>query len=220
MRPCQRSRLPLTAALQVVTDDSNDEQHLQRRLTDYATVFAPLDGWLSRFVKLKRPLDGSRFIGDVLRSCHDVADSILRAKAAAAAARSAAEAAQQAQGAAAKARGYADKAQESALRAAQELLNAKKAEIQAQALLTDPKKAAKGGDSGATEVLKAQAAAKCAEQLALCTNAAQQAKNYAGRAGEHAASAAAAVERAKLSLGDATESVQAEVRQALRRKCR
>lgn len=79
--------------LETVTDDSNDEQHLQHRLTDFDAVMAPLDEWLSRFVKLKRPLDGSRFIGDVLRSCTDVADSILRAKAAAGAARSAAEAA-------------------------------------------------------------------------------------------------------------------------------
>lgn len=101
------------------------------------------------------------------------------------------------------------------MRAANELLNAKKAEIQAQAMLADPKKAKGGGDGGAAEVLKAQAAAKCTEQLQLCSNAAQQAVNYAGRAEEHAAAAAAAVERSKLSLGNATESVQAEVRAAV-----
>lgn len=60
-----------------------------------------------------------------------------------------------------QARDFARAAQGHAEGAARELLAAKKAEIQAAALLNG----GKNPDPASTEVLKAQAAAKCADQL-------------------------------------------------------
>lgn len=58
----------------------------------------------------------------------------------------------------------AEQAQRHAEAAARELLSAKKAEVAASALLAG----GKNPDPAATEVLKAQAGAKCAEQLKIC----------------------------------------------------
>ena len=59
---------------------------------------------------------------------------------------------------------YAQAAQGHAEAAARELLSAKRAEIQAAALLMG----GKNPDPAANEILKAQAAAKCADQLKVC----------------------------------------------------
>ncbi|KAL6765964.1 protein associated with central pair microtubule complex [Haematococcus lacustris] len=161
----------------------------------------------------------------VLESAVGAAEGVLRAKAAVGSCRAAAEAAQKARAAAEKAQEFAELARGHAEGAARELLVAKKAEIQAQALLdgTDAdvkgkaattKKDKKGElppDPAAVEVLKAQAAAKCAEQLKVCRGAASDAAKYAERANTAASTAADAVNKAKLSLGDAEVSATAEV---------
>ncbi|GFH15805.1 CH_2 domain-containing protein, partial [Haematococcus lacustris] len=131
----------------------------------------------------------------VLESAVGAAEGVLRAKAAVGSCRAAAEAAQKARAAAEKAQEFAELARGHAEGAARELLVAKKAEIQAQALLdgTDAdvkgkaattKKDKKGElppDPAAVEVLKAQAAAKCAEQLKTALTAAEQAVKEADK---------------------------------------
>ena len=71
-------------------------------------------------------------------------------------------------------------------------------------------KSAPPPDPAAVEVLKAQAAARCAEQFKVCRAAAGEAGDYAQRARDASGSAAAAVARARASLGDAEVSASAE----------
>mmetsp|Transcript_35241 Transcript_35241/g.78424 ORF Transcript_35241/g.78424 Transcript_35241/m.78424 type:complete len:1824 (+) Transcript_35241:146-5617(+) len=198
----------LAARLQMVKDPANDAVQVQRRLMAYQREAGSLDSWLKRFNKLRRPVEGFAPVKDVVTSVTDVATSILRAKQASTSAQASAEAAHRAKGAAEKAQEFAELARAHAEAAARELLAAKKAELAAQALLTDPK--AKNPDPGATEVLKAQSAAKCAEQLKVCKAAANDAAGYAERAAEAAKAAAEARDRALESLGDAEVSASAE----------
>eukprot|EP00955_Chlamydomonas_euryale_P020921 221647-Chlamydomonas_euryale.AAC.1 len=156
----------LSARLVEPPDASNSAVQVQRRLAAYASQAAELDEWLKRFLKLRRPVDGFGPKGEVLASAGDVAEGLLRAKAAVASARGAAEAAQKARCSAEEAVEFASLAAGHAEAAARELLVAKKAELAAAALLTDPK--SKVQDTAATEVLKAQSAAKCAESLRVC----------------------------------------------------
>ncbi|KAG2442556.1 hypothetical protein HXX76_002642 [Chlamydomonas incerta] len=200
----------LSARLQEVADASNDAQQIQHRLMSQAELAGPLDDWLRRFSRLRRPVDGSGPLGEVLASAGDIAEGLLRAKAAAASCRSAAEAAHKARASAEQAHEFAELAQAAAESAARELLTAKKAEIQAAALLAG----GKNPDPAATEVLKAQAAAKCAEQLKVARGAVADANGHAERAANSAAAAAEAVDRAHKSLGDAEISAHAETEAA------
>ncbi|KXZ56759.1 hypothetical protein GPECTOR_1g684 [Gonium pectorale] len=200
----------LSARLKEVRDESNDAQQIQHRLAAQAELAGPLDDWLRRFSRLRRPVDGSAPLGEVLASANDVAEGLLRAKAAAASCRAAAEAAHKARASAEQAQEYAELAQGAAESAARELLTAKKAEIQAAALLAG----GKNPDPAATEVLKAQAAAKCAEQLKVARTAVTDANNHAERAANSASAAAEAVDRAHKSLGDAEVSAHAETEAA------
>ncbi|KAG2448325.1 hypothetical protein HYH02_006909 [Chlamydomonas schloesseri] len=200
----------LSARLQEVADASNDAQQIQHRLMSQAELAGPLDDWLRRFSRLRRPVDGSGPLGEVLASASDIAEGLLRAKAAAASCRSAAEAAHKARASAEQAHEFAELAQAAAESAARELLTAKKAEIQAAALLAG----GKNPDPAATEVLKAQAAAKCAEQLKVARGAVADANGHAERAANSAAMAAEAVDRAHKSLGDAEISAHAETEAA------
>ncbi len=200
----------LSARLQEVADSSNDAQQIQHRLAAHSELAGPLDDWLRRFSRLRRPVDGSGPLGEVLTSAGDIAEGLLRAKAAAASCRAAAEAAHKARASAEQAHEFAELAQSAAESAARELLTAKKAEIQAAALLTG----GKNPDPAATEVLKAQAAAKCAEQLKVARGAVTDANAHAERAATSAAAAAEAVDRAHKSLGDAEVSAHAETEAA------
>ncbi|GLC51118.1 hypothetical protein PLESTB_000467700 [Pleodorina starrii] len=196
----------LSARLREVADASNDAQQIQHRLASQSELAAALDEWLRRFSRLRRPVDGTGPLGEVLASAGDIAEGLLRAKAAAASGRAAAEAAGKARASAEQAHEYAELAQGAAESAARELLAAKRAEIQATALLNS----GKNPDPAATEVLKAQAAAKCAEQLKVARVAVGDANSHAERATSSAAAAAEAVERARKSLGDAEVSAHAE----------
>ncbi|GIL73035.1 hypothetical protein Vretimale_4669 [Volvox reticuliferus] len=196
----------LSARLKEVADASNDAQQIQHRLASQSELAAELDDWLRRFSRLRRPVDGSGPLAEVLASASDVAEGLLRAKAAAASCRAAAEAAHKARASAEQAHEFAELAQGAAESAARELLTAKRAEIQATALLNS----GKNPDPAATEVLKAQAAAKCAEQLKVARGAVNDANSHAERASTSAAAAAEAVERAHKSLGDAEVSAHAE----------
>lgn len=211
----------LSARLVPVHDSSNDAQQIQKRLAAHADLAAPLDDWLRRFSRLRRPVEGGGPLKEVLASAGDVVEGLLRAKAAAASCCAAAEAAHKARASAEQAHEFATIAQGAAEAAAAELLLAKKAEIQATALLAATGAPAGGGkdkkdkdapppDPAATEVLKAQAAAKCAEQLKVARTAVSDANSHAERATSSAAAAADAVERARKSLGDAEVSAHAE----------
>ena len=79
----------------------------------------------------------------------------------------------------------------------------------AAALLADPKSKA-APDPAATEVLKAQSALRCAEQLKVAKAAATDAGNYAERARDAAAAAGEAKAQAEASLGDAEVNAGAE----------
>ncbi|KAF5829801.1 hypothetical protein DUNSADRAFT_15464, partial [Dunaliella salina] len=222
----------LVARLKELDDSSNDAVAVQQRLVAHAATARPMDEWHKRFSRLRRPVDGSGPVEEVLQVAADAAQGVLRAKAAVASCRAAVEAAVKARAAAEKAQDFAELARAHAEGAAQELLTAKKAEIQAAALLEgspdvagltgtlstaeqrkkDKKdKNAPPPDPAAVEVLKAQAAAKCAEQFKVCRGAAGDAGSYAERAKEASESAKAAVERARASLGDAEISAGAEV---------
>ncbi|EFJ52136.1 hypothetical protein VOLCADRAFT_103155 [Volvox carteri f. nagariensis] len=196
----------LSARLKEVADVSNDAQQIQHRLASQSELAATLDDWLRRFSRLRRPVDGTGPLAEVLASASDIAEGLLRAKAAAASCRAAAEAAHKARASAEQAHEFAELAQSAAESAARELLAAKRAEIQATALLNS----GKNPDPAATEVLKAQAAAKCAEQLKVARGAVTDANSHAERAATSAAAAAEAVERAHKSLGDAEVSAHAE----------
>ncbi|MEW5317265.1 MAG: hypothetical protein WDW38_008576 [Sanguina aurantia] len=202
----------LSARLQGVTDGSNDGVQVQQRLSAYATTSTPLDDWVKKFKKLRRPIEGSSPLREVLASANDVVESLLSAHAAAAAVRGAADGAHKAKQSAELAQGFAEAAQTHAEAAARELLAAKKAEIQASALLVDPK--SKNPDQGATEVLKLASAARCAEHLKVCKAAASDAAGHAERAAESAAAAADASLRAERCLGDAEVSAHAEAEAA------
>lgn len=148
------------------TDDSSSatlpgQQQIAARLAAHAAAAPQLAQFLARFGTLLRPLDGSGPSKEVLATASDVAAGVLRAKAAAATAAAAAQAAESARESAERTREFAGLAQEHAETAARELLSIKRAELQAVALLSGPKNA----DPAAAEVVKAQAAAKCAEQL-------------------------------------------------------
>ncbi|KAG2499886.1 hypothetical protein HYH03_002175 [Edaphochlamys debaryana] len=201
----------LSARLKDVDDASNDAQQIQHRLAAQSELAGALDDWLRRFSRLRRPVDGAGPLGEVLTAAGDIAEGLLRAKAAAASCRSAAEAANKARASAEQAHEYAELAQAAAESAARELLTAKKAEIQAAALLAG----GKNPDPAATEVLKAQAAAKCAEQLKVARGAVSDANSHAERATASASAASDAVERAHKSLGDAEVSAHAETEAAL-----
>ncbi|KAF8067189.1 SPEF2 [Scenedesmus sp. PABB004] len=183
-----------------------DAAQAAARLASHAAAAGPLAEWLSRFCTLRRPLDGGAELGEVLAGAGDVAAGILRAKAAAHAADAAAGVAARARGSAEAAGDAARAAQAHTEAAARELLAAKRAEIQAAALLGG----GKNPDPAAAEVLKAQAAAKCAEQLKVCRAAAADAAGHAARAGAASASAAAAVQRIRCAVGDAAVSADAQ----------
>lgn len=214
----------LASRLEEVADPSNDAAQVQHRLKAHHATAKLLDDWHRRFNRLRRPIDGSGPLAEVMTSAVDAANGVLRAKAAVASCKAAAESANKARTAAEKAHEFAELARSHAEGAARELLIAKKAEIQAQALLDGTADApAVGGkkdgklpkgatppDPAAVEVLKAQAAAKCAEQLKVCRGAATDAAGYAERANTAAGTAAEAVERARASLGDAEISASAE----------
>ncbi|GFR40940.1 hypothetical protein Agub_g1600 [Astrephomene gubernaculifera] len=200
----------LSARLREVADASNDAQQIQHRLAAHSELASALDDWLRRFSRLRRPVEGSGPLNEVLGSASDIADGLLRAKTAAASCRSAAEAAHKARTSAEQAQEFAELAQSAAESAARELLTAKKAEIQAAALLSS----GKNPDPAAAEVLKAQAAAKCAEQLKVARGAVSDANSHAERAATSAAAAAEAVDRAHKSLGDAEVSAHAETEAA------
>lgn len=72
------------------------------RLASWAASSAALVGWLSRFSSLKRPLDASMPLAEVLTAAGDIVSGILTAKGAAQAAQAAADAAKQAQASAEK----------------------------------------------------------------------------------------------------------------------
>ncbi|KAG1668074.1 hypothetical protein FOA52_010484 [Chlamydomonas sp. UWO 241] len=198
----------LVARLVEVADASNDAVQVQRRLAAYTSEAAPLDEWLKRFAKLRRPIDGFGPKPEVMASAADVAAGLLRAKDAVTSARASVEAATRAKEAAEEAQAFAEAARVAAEDAALELLTAKKAELAAAALLLDPK--SKVQDAAATEVLKAQSAAKCAECLRVCKAAATESAEYAERARESAVVAGEAQARAATSLGDAEVNAGAE----------
>ena len=199
----------LVARLVEVKDTANDAAQIQRRLSAFNDTVRPLDDWLKRFSRLRRPIDGFGPRKDVIESAVDVAQGVLRSKQAVASAAAAVEAAEKAKLAAERALEYAELARGHAEGAARELLIAKKAELSAAAMLNDPK--AKNPDPGATEVLKAQSAARCAESLKTCKAAANDAAGFAERAKEAAHQAGEAKERAESSLGDAEVNAGAEV---------
>lgn len=66
------------------------------RLAGWASSSSALSAWLSRFSSLRRPLDGSTPLAEVLAAGGDVVSGILTAKGAAQAAQAAAQAAKQA----------------------------------------------------------------------------------------------------------------------------
>lgn len=94
-----------------------------------------------------------------MESASDAALGIVRARQAVASAEASVVAAGKAREASERAAEFAELAQGHAEGAARELLSAKKAEMAATALLADPK--SKVQDAAATEVLKAQSAARC-----------------------------------------------------------
>lgn len=96
---------------------------------------------------------------EVMESASDAALGIVRARQAVASAEASVVAAGKAREASERAAEFAELAQGHAEGAARELLSAKKAEMAATALLADPK--SKVQDAAATEVLKAQSAARC-----------------------------------------------------------
>lgn len=79
-----------------------------QRLAAYAAAAGPLSGWLARFSTLRRPLDGSAGLPEVLNGAADILSGILVAKGAAHAAQTAAEAAQRARESAERVRGCTD----------------------------------------------------------------------------------------------------------------
>jgi hypothetical protein len=83
--------------VQEVKDGSNDSEQVQQRLAAHETASTALMEWMGAFHKLRRPVDGSGGLQDVLGAVADVATSITRAMAAAASAKNAAAAAVTAQ---------------------------------------------------------------------------------------------------------------------------
>lgn len=65
-------------------------------MASYAATAGPLSEWLSRFSTLRRPLDGSAELPEVLVGAANIVSGLLIAKGAAFAAQTAAEAAQRA----------------------------------------------------------------------------------------------------------------------------
>lgn len=197
----------LSERLQPMNSDNNDAEQLQQRLMQHSLQVGPLNAWLARFNKLRRPLESCVPLSELLEGASDVATGVVRAKAAAAACMAAATAAQQASEAAQIATQHACSARASAELAARELLTAKRAEIAAAALLSSN---AKNQDPAATEVLRSQSAQHCAEQLRLCQAAADEAAKHAGKAKAAADIARNAGARAALGMGDSAVSAEAE----------
>lgn len=77
---------------------------MPQRLASYSGAAQSLSQWLSRFSTLRRPLDGTAELIEVLTGAGDIVSGILVAKGAAHAAQSAAEAAQRARESAEKVR--------------------------------------------------------------------------------------------------------------------
>eukprot|EP00775_Hariotina_reticulata_P002553 gene2553-2855_t len=165
----------LAERLTMTAEPGCDAQQVSQRLSSYATASEPLGQWLARFSTLQKPLDGTAALTEVVIGARDVANGILAAKVAAHAAKAAADAASRAGGSAIKARECAQTAQSYTETAACELLALKKAEVLAAALLNT----GKNPDPASIEVLKGQAAAKCAEQLKAAAAAAAEAAKKA-----------------------------------------
>jgi hypothetical protein len=173
---------------------------------DSAAVEGPeLLAWLRRFGTLLRPVDGAAPMAEAAAAACDVAASVLRSKAAAGAAADTAALAVAARDGAERSHMWTAAAREHAEAAARELLAVKRAEASALALVTG----SKTPDPAAAEVVKAQAAVKCSEQLKACCAAAAEAQGLAQRSGTSAEAAAEAARRCRLAVGDAVASAEA-----------
>jgi hypothetical protein len=91
--------------LEPLPEDQQQASVLTLRLSSWQEVAAPLLSWLSRFQRLKRPVDAAAELQGVLGAAGDVAGGLLRAMAAVSSARGAAEAAAQAAESAHRVRG-------------------------------------------------------------------------------------------------------------------
>lgn len=193
-----------------------------------------LRAWLRRFDRLVWMVSADVTPEELLAEVRTIAATAQEGKAAAAQCSAAARAAQAARTTAEAAQASAQEAMRAASAAARELLLAKRAEVEAEALVRKPvtpdPKAAKGGKKAAADVeadteakktedaaaalLAVQAGQRCAEHLKEAEKASAEAQARAEEAALAATAAAEACAEARRSAHDAAKSREAEERAA------
>lgn len=193
-----------------------------------------LRAWLRRFDRLVWMVSAEVSPEELLAEVQTIAATAQEGKAAAAQCSAAALAAQTARATAEVAQAQAKQAMQAASAAARELLLAKRAEVEAEALVRKPAtpdpKAGKGAKKGAPEaevdpeakqteeaaaaLLAAQAGQRCAEHLRHAEAASAEAQARAEEAAVASKAAAEACAEARRSAHDAAKSHEAEERAA------
>eukprot|EP00892_Ulva_mutabilis_P002600 jgi/Ulvmu1/12340/UM089_0024.1 len=217
-----------------VSSQSNDTEQLQKRLQVHVDTAPGLRAWLRRFDRLVWMVSADVAPDKLLAEVRTIAASAQEGKAAAAQCAAAARAAQGARETAEGAQARAQEAMQAASAAARELLLAKRAEVEAEALVRKPPtpdpKAAKGGkkptgdvevdpetkkaEDAAAALLATQAGERCAEHLRQAERASAEAQTRADEAAVAAKAASEACAEARRSAHDAAKSREAEERAA------